>query len=45
MDKSQREDEKISVTCLVIMFARGVKVIEMSKMALFSTFLLMTANN
>ena len=45
VDRSQREDEKISVTCLVIMFTRGVMVFKMSKMALFSTFLLMTANN
>ena len=44
-DRTQRADEKNGVICLVIMFAPGVMVIKMSKMAHFLYFLLMPAKN
>ena len=42
MDKIQRVDEKNGVICLVVMFTPRVMVIEMSKMAHFLYFLLIT---
>ena len=44
-DRAQRVDEKNGVICLVIMFAPGVMVIKMSKMAHFLYFALMPAKN
>ena len=44
-DRTQRVDEKNGVICLVIMFAPGVMVIKMSKMAHFLYFPLMPAKN
>ena len=37
-DRAQREDQKNGVICLVTMFAPGVTVIKMSKMAHFLYF-------
>ena len=44
-DRAQRVDKKNRVICLVIMFAPGVMVIKMLKMAHFSYFLLMPAKH
>ena len=44
-DRAQRVDGKNGVICLVIMFAPGVMIIKMSKMAHFLYFLLMPAKN
>ena len=43
-DRTQREDEKIEIVCLV-MFTPGFIVFRLSKMSLFVYFLLMTAKN
>ena len=43
-DRTQREDEKIEIVCLV-MFTPGVIVFRLSKMSLFVYFLLVTAKN
>ena len=43
--ENSRVDEKNGVICLVIMFAPGVMVIKMSKMAHFWYFLSMSAKN
>ena len=42
-DRAQRVDKKNRVICLIIMFAPGVMVIKMLKMAHFLYFLLMPA--
>ena len=42
-DRTQRLEEKNGFICLVIMFALGIMVIKMSKMAHFLYFLLITA--
>ena len=44
-DRAQRVDKKNRVICLIIMFAPGVMVIKMLKMAHFLYFLLMPAKN
>ena len=44
-DRAQRLDEKNGIICLVMMFALGVMVIKMSKMAHLLYFLLMPADN
>ena len=48
-DRAQRVDEKNGVICLVIMFAPGVTVIKMSKIAQFlltqQSFYISTLNN
>ena len=43
--RAQRVDKKNRVICLIIMFAPGVMVIKMLKMAHFLYFLLMPAKN
>ena len=45
MDRAQRVDKKNWVICLVIMFTPEVMVINISKIAPFLCFLLMTAEN
>ena len=44
-DRAQRVDEKNGVICLVVIFTLRVRVIKMSQIAHFVSFLLMEAKN